>query len=118
MNDPARISEIRARLAGVAGKLWKYNPAHKMFVGSTNALEMYHGVLDLGRSQKEWTPHESGNGYRLSNSTARIKALGEFLEQCREDIAFLLARCEALESQCDDLVGDVMRQAERDIEEG
>lgn len=96
---PERIAEIKARLAGVyPDKPWKYNPTHEMFIGSTNALEMYHGILDLGRNAKEWYEYkdETGHGYRLTEASkaqmARVKALGEFLEQCREDIDYLLNR--------------------------
>lgn len=91
-----RIEQIRQRLAGVTGKPWKYNPKHEMFIGTTNALDMYYEVLDLGRDHKEWFRYsdESGHGYRLTEASlkrmARTKALGEFLEQCREDIAYLL----------------------------
>ena len=38
----ARLEEIRGRLSSVAGPAWKYNPKHEMFMGTTNALEMYH----------------------------------------------------------------------------
>lgn len=92
-----RISEIRRRLAAVSGKPWNYNPKHEMFIGSTNALEMYDGVLDLGRDGKEFFPYqdETGSGYRLTEASRqrmeRIKALGEFLQSCREDIEYLLA---------------------------
>lgn len=92
-----RITEIKERLEGVAGKPWKYNPQHEMFMGTTNALEMYEDSLNLGRDGKEYAPYEdeTGKGYRLTEQSrkrmARIRALGVFLENCREDINYLLS---------------------------
>lgn len=98
--DP-RIEVIRERLAGVSdGKPWRYDPAHKMFMGTTNALDMYHDSLDLGRNHKEYVAYEdeTGKGHRLTPASVkrmrRIKALGLFLEQCREDIEYLLSKLE------------------------
>ena len=91
-----RITEIRERLAAVAGPAWKYNPKHEMFIGATNAVEMHDRVLDLGRDGKEYYPYrdETGSGYRITEASKRhydrTVALGEFLEHCREDIEFLL----------------------------
>jgi predicted Holliday junction resolvase-like endonuclease len=95
--DTTRITAIRQRLAAVQdGHPWKYNPKHEMFIGTTNALEMYGGVLDLGRDGKEYVRYEdeTGHGCRLTEASkrrmARIKALGEFLESCRADMEWLL----------------------------
>ena len=94
-----RLKEIRDRLSTVSGAPWIYNPDHPMYVGTTNALDIYHDVLDLGRNNKEWAPYqdEHSKGYRLTEASvkrmARIKALGEFLQACREDMQFLLDLC-------------------------
>lgn len=81
---------------------WTFNPTHEMFMGTTNALEMYDRHLDLGRDHKEWVLSKDPNvkGYILSKSSidhiARTKALGVFLEHAREDIRFLPAEVERL----------------------
>ena len=99
------LQGIQQRLAGVAGKPWKYNPKSEMFIGTTNSLDTYYGSLDLGRDGKEYYAYkdETGSGYRLSEDSkkriARIKAMGEFLENCREDIEFLLSAVQA-EATC------------------
>ena len=98
--DIETLKGIKKRLVGVVGKPWKYEPNHPMFVGTTNALDIYYGHIDLGRNHKEWYEHkdEHSTGYRLTEASirqmARIKALGEFLERCREDIAVLLDEIE------------------------
>lgn len=98
-----RIAEIKYRLAGVSdGHYWKFNQKHEMFVGHTNAIEMWDRNLDLGREDEVWVPYDDENskGYKLSPQSARVnkmtKALGEFLESCRDDIQFLLAEVERL----------------------
>ena len=96
----SRIEEIKARLGAVPhpDKPWRYNPEHEMFIGTTNALEMYDAVLDFGRVEQTWIRNDDGKGYSLSESsrqrTAQLKALGEFFESCREDIAYLLEKLE------------------------
>lgn len=78
----SRRQEIRRRLARVysgpcadgspvSRNLWKYNPKHEMFMGTAHAVETYDRTLLLGRGED-------------------CRALGEFLENCREDIAWLL----------------------------
>lgn len=90
------IDEIRARLESVAGRRWRYDPAHEMAVGTTNSIEMVDRHIDLGRDFEEWIPRsqEEGGGYRLAEISKRRRernrALGRFLENCREDIAWLL----------------------------
>jgi hypothetical protein len=103
------IEDIKQRLAGVVGKPWKYNPKHEMFMGTINALEMYEDTIYLGRDNKEYAPYEdaTGRGCRLTPASvkrlARIKALGEFLECCREDIAHLLTRVRTAEARVAEL---------------
>ena len=92
-----KINKISERLSKVIGKPWKYEPELEMFIGSTNALDIYYKIIDLGRNNKEYIPYENEykKGYRLSDASAkemeRIKSLGEFLENCREDIQFLIS---------------------------
>jgi hypothetical protein len=75
-----RIEIIKAKLAQVEGQPpWKYNPEHEMFVGTTNMLEMYDRMIDLGRFM---------NGEPDKNKLT--ESLGQFLEKSREDMAFLL----------------------------
>ena len=92
-----REEEISQRLASVMdGHPWVFNPKHEMFVGCTNALEMYSQHLDLGRNMETWEPScdSAVRGYKLSDASkrnmAQIQALGEFLANCREDIEYLL----------------------------
>ena len=94
---PDRLSAIRARLAAVEdGHSWKFDPKHEMFVGTTNAIEMYDRTIDIGRESKTWTPSTDPNvkGYTISPESVRknvaTKALGGFLERCREDMRELL----------------------------
>lgn len=94
----SRIQEIKARLAAVEpDKPWRYTK-REMFIGTTNALEMYDRVLDLGRAASHWERDETGNSLRMAEESRqrmeRVKALGEFLECCREDIAYLLEKLE------------------------
>lgn len=95
--DQKRLGEIRERLRNVSDKrTWKYNPKHEMFMGTTNAVEMYDRTLDLGRGAKQWRLSEDPDvkGYVLSEQSRReileIRNLGEFIANCREDIAWLL----------------------------
>ena len=104
----AEIAELRRKVEALKAATnpspWKFNPKHEMFMGTTNALEMYEDTLDLGRDCKEWIPVDDGNtkGYRLSDGSvkraARIKAIGEFLETCREDTTRLLDAAERLDA--------------------
>lgn len=93
---PEHKSAIRARLASVDGPPWSFNRKHEMFVGHTNALEMYSRTLDLGRSMEHWVPSTDPHvkGHKLSAVSIRhnqeTEDLGVFLERCREDIAALL----------------------------
>ncbi len=73
-----RIVEIKDRLSRVSGHAWTYDPKHEMFIGTTNAIKMYDRTIDLGRDE--------------SGCRERTKALGDFLENCREDIEFLLTK--------------------------
>jgi hypothetical protein len=94
-----RLAEIAERLSGVVGKPWIYEPEHRMFMGTTNALNIYYGAIDLGRNEKVWEPcqDERLHGHRLTKSSveqmARVKALGQFLERSREDMQFLMGLC-------------------------
>ena len=101
--DEERLKAIRTRLTGVthdARDVWAYEPKHEMFVGATNALMTRHGMIDLGRTPAEYIPYLDGGKtrYRLADwcgrERERIEALGKFLESCREDIDYLLARLE------------------------
>jgi len=85
---PDRISAIRASLAAVEGHPWKFSPKHVMFVGTTNAIEMYDRTIDIGRESKTWIPSSDPNvkGHTLSPESARknatTKALGESECEC------------------------------------
>jgi len=105
--DNARIDEIRRRLQAVIGdkpRPWTYEPKHEMFMGTTHAIKMYDRVIDLGRGHHEFIPVRKGeqadkHGYVLSAASqqedAEIDALGKFMEQCREDMEFLLKLIES-----------------------
>jgi len=77
---------------------WKYAPEHEMFVGTTNAItvvgEDYTCMLfDLGRNNSTYHRTAAGKAVRTAaalRENAGKRALGEFLEACREDIAALL----------------------------
>jgi hypothetical protein len=92
------LAAIRERLTPVQGKPWKYEPEHPMFIGTTNALNIWHDTINLGRNATELVPHfnerTGEQSYRPSGRSleqrARIKSLGVFLECCREDITTLL----------------------------
>ena len=83
MITPDRLRDILLRLAAVEdGHTWKFEPKHKMFVGSTNAVVMYDRVVDLGRTSEPWQKGGKRDALTL--------ALGEFLENVREDLRELL----------------------------
>lgn len=105
-----RVIEIRRRLQSLkdTGQMrrWQYNPKHKMYVGTTYAIEEPYTslaaedndwpnpmVFDLGRAGGHWAKDETG-AYKLTKQAqeevARREAMGRFLESCREDIEFLL----------------------------
>jgi len=90
-----KIHEIKQRLEALPfpEKPWRYDPERPMFLGTTNAIEMYDRTLDLGRNMKEYYINEFGN-YTLTTKAKKnmedIKALGLFLENVREDIKYLL----------------------------
>jgi hypothetical protein len=91
-----KLNEIQRRLAKVCNGKWKFNPKHEMFIGTTNAIEMYDRTLDLGRDNKEYVAYsdDMGQGWKLTPQAKRqyetTLALGEFLESCREDMQGLL----------------------------
>lgn len=96
------VNQIRTRLQAVQdAHQWKFNPKHDMFMGTTNAVEMWDRNIDLGRTMKNWTPSTDPHikGYKLSPESIRknamTMALGEFLEKAREDMEYLLAQLEA-----------------------
>lgn len=98
-----RLAEIKRRLqdAKQSGR-WNYNHQHQMFVGTTNALEIYElGMIDLGRTSPtyvrkndQWVESEESKERRRL-----IVGLGTFLETCREDMDWLIARIAELEAE-------------------
>lgn len=111
------INDIKERLQKVVGSPWKFNQKHEMFIGTTNAIEMYDRMLDLGRDSKEWIPvdDEMTKGYVLSPSSVRsletTKSLGEFLANCREDMSYLLS----VEDRLNGLIGKYGRPTSIDF---
>jgi hypothetical protein len=108
--DADRLTSIRSRLAAVEdGHPWKFNPKLEMFVGFTNAVEMYDRSIDLGRSSTEWVPSTDPNvkGYQRSRESIRkdamTRALGEFLENVREDLRELLEAVEDAQDKAREL---------------
>lgn len=100
-----KLVEIEARLKPVQhGKPWRYDSKYPMLLGTTNALVDYElGAINLGRDEKQWEFYEdeTGRGSRLTAQSKKrleyVRALGRFLESCREDMAWLLEQVRELE---------------------
>lgn len=95
--DAGRLARISARLQSVQDNhAWTFNPKHEMFMGTTNAIVMWDRNLDLGRNSQHWQQSTDPciKGYVLApgsiKQNALTQALGAFLENCREDIEYLL----------------------------
>lgn len=87
-NSP-KLLEIEKRLrAAQETGWWKYHPEYPMFVGTTNGLCIYElGTIDLGRTRKPCKDEDEED----RRTRELIQGLGVFLENCREDMAWLIA---------------------------
>lgn len=95
------LEEIKSRLTAVINDdtQWEFERSHSMFMGTTNALNMYDRHIDLGRTAQDKIPQyceDTGKllRYKLTKSAEttnkKTEALGTFFVNAREDMRYLL----------------------------